>query len=108
MKRATQLLALVAPLALLAGDAFAIIGRPLTPVSFAGVARRTTRRAVYGTAAVGVGAAAGGAATVGAAAYGAAHAMSYLPPGCAVGMPCAGVVYQPVYSGPNVVYVPSY
>jgi hypothetical protein len=27
------------------------IGRPLTPMSYAGVARRTTRRAVYGTAA---------------------------------------------------------
>jgi uncharacterized protein YgbK (DUF1537 family) len=26
-------------------------GRPLTPMSYAGVARRTTRRAVYGTAA---------------------------------------------------------
>jgi hypothetical protein len=35
------------------------IGRPLTPMSYAGVARRTTRRAVYGTAA---------AATVGVAA----------------------------------------
>ena len=30
----------------------AVIGRPLTPVSMAGVARRTTRRTVYGTAAV--------------------------------------------------------
>ena len=36
------------------------IGRPLTPMSYAGVARRTTRRAVYGTAAA--------AATVGVAA----------------------------------------
>ena len=43
------------------------IGRPLTPMSYAGVARRTTRRAVYGTAA---------AATVAGAAY-------YAPrPGC--------------------------
>ena len=33
-------------------DAAAVIGRPLTPISFAGVARRTTRRAVvYGGAA---------------------------------------------------------
>jgi hypothetical protein len=32
------------------GVAHAIIGRPLTPLSFAGVARRTTRRAVYGGA----------------------------------------------------------
>jgi len=30
----------------------AVIGRPLTPMSYAGVARRTTRRAVYATAAV--------------------------------------------------------
>ena len=41
------------------------IGRPLTPMSYAGVARRTTRRAAY------VGAA--GAAAVGAAAAGAAY-----------------------------------
>ena len=46
----------------------AIIGRPLTPMSFAGVARRTTRRAVVG----------------GAAAAGAAAAYSAYPaPGCA-------------------------
>jgi hypothetical protein len=36
-------------------QANAIIGRPLTPMSYAGVARRTTGRAVYGAAAVGVG-----------------------------------------------------
>lgn len=29
----------------------AVVGRPLTPVSVAGVARRTTRRTVYATAA---------------------------------------------------------
>ena len=39
-------------------SAEARVGRPLTPVSVAGVARRTTRRAVVGGAAV-------GAATVG-------------------------------------------
>ena len=32
-------------------QAQAIIGRPLTPMSYAGVARRTTRRAVYATSA---------------------------------------------------------
>jgi hypothetical protein len=32
-------------------DAVAIIGRPLTPISYAGVARRTTRRMVWGGAA---------------------------------------------------------
>ena len=42
--------------------AHAVIGRPLTPMSYAGVARRTTRRA-YGAAAYG--------AAAGAAAYGA-------------------------------------
>lgn len=36
----------------------AIIGRPLTPLSYAGVARRTTRRAVVAGAAVGAAAAA--------------------------------------------------
>jgi hypothetical protein len=40
----------------LVSGAEARIGRPLTPMSYAGVARRTTRRAVYGTAAVAAGA----------------------------------------------------
>ena len=44
----------------------AVIGRPLTPMSYAGVARRTTRRAAYAT-----GAAYAGAATAGAYAAGA-------------------------------------
>ncbi|HEX8115052.1 MAG TPA: hypothetical protein VF516_45300, partial [Kofleriaceae bacterium] len=35
------------PLLLGGGDAHAVIGRPLTPMSYAGVARRTTRRAAY-------------------------------------------------------------
>ncbi len=30
-------------------EAHAIVGRPLTPVSYAGVARRTTRRMIYAT-----------------------------------------------------------
>jgi hypothetical protein len=38
---------------LLVSQANAVIGRPLTPVSYAGVARRTTRRAVVGGAVVG-------------------------------------------------------
>ncbi len=37
----------------LVSSANAVIGRPLTPVSYAGVARRTTRRAVVAGAAVG-------------------------------------------------------
>ncbi len=80
-----------------AGDAQAIIGRPLTPMSYAGVARRTVRRTAY------VGAA---------AAYGTAAAYRYaapvpaMPVGCAPGVNCGGVTYQPAYQGPNVVYVP--
>lgn len=38
-------------------SAEARIGRPMTPMSYAGVARRTTRRAVVGGAAVGAAAA---------------------------------------------------
>jgi hypothetical protein len=34
---------------LLVKDAEAIVGRPLTPISYAGVARRTTRRVIYRT-----------------------------------------------------------
>ena len=61
-----------------ATKAHAIIGRPATPMSYAGVARRTTRREAYGVGAYvgyrgyGYGAGAVGAAAVGAAAYGAA------------------------------------
>jgi len=40
-------------LSLSISSAEARVGRPLTPVSVAGVARRTTRRAVVGGAAVG-------------------------------------------------------
>ena len=48
-------------------NAQARVGRPLTPVSAAGVARRHTRRAVYGAGVVGAGAAAvGTAAAIGA------------------------------------------
>jgi hypothetical protein len=44
-------------------EAEARIGRPLTPMSYAGVARRTTRRAVAGAAVVGGAVAAGAYAT---------------------------------------------
>jgi hypothetical protein len=49
-------------------SAQARIGRPLTPLSVAGVARRQTRRAVYGTGMVGA-AAIGAAGAVAAAPY---------------------------------------
>ena len=35
----------------LVSKAYAVVGRPLTPVSYSGVARRTTRRAVGASAA---------------------------------------------------------
>lgn len=76
-------------------DAIAIIGMPLTPMSYAGVARRTVRRTTYATAAY-AGATTAAVATV---------PMTALPPGCAVGVPCAGATYQPAYSGGTVVYV---
>ncbi len=87
-------------------DAAAIIGRPLTPMSYAGVARRTTRRAVYG------GAAMYGAAAVGAATAATAATMAALPSSCAkvaatgaIYYQCGGTYYQPAYDGPDVVYV---
>lgn len=61
-------------------DAQAIVGRPLTPVSVAGVARRTTRRAIVATSIY----------------------VATLPPSCQVvvieGMSlhqCGGTYYQP-------------
>lgn len=48
-------------------SAEARVGRPLTPMSYAGVARRTTRRAVVGGAAVGAAAAGAFALTPGCA-----------------------------------------
>jgi hypothetical protein len=122
-----------APLALrLVPEAQAIIGMPLTPMSYAGVARRTTRRVVYTEAAV--------ATTATAAAAGAAAAaaqpkppppppppaaapsagpvpvgtvVAALPPGCAAtpigGVEyynCApGVYYRAAFQGNNLVYV---
>ncbi len=35
--------------AFLVPEAQAVVGRPMTPMSYAGVARRTTRRAIYAT-----------------------------------------------------------
>jgi hypothetical protein len=55
----------------LMSQAHAIIGRPLTPLSYAGVARRTTRRAVVA-----------GAAVAGTAAAAAAASTVYARPGC--------------------------
>jgi hypothetical protein len=118
-----------APLGLgIVRDAVAIVGAPLTPVSYAGVARRTTRRvvAVEATAAT--------AAATSAAAAAAAQpkppppppppppaagpvpigtVVHALPPGCAAtpigGVEyynCApGVYYRAAFQGNNLVYV---
>jgi hypothetical protein len=82
---------IVGPTGLSPQAAHAIIGRPLTPVSYAGVARRTTRRTVAATTAV------------------TAARMTTLPAGCgaAVGgvYRCGSASYRAVYDGPDVVYI---
>jgi hypothetical protein len=69
-----------------------IIGRPLTPLSFAGVARRTAWRGAYYR-----GAAYAGAAAVGAAAAGAAAAAYYHPYAYPYRPPCGYYPYPPCY-----------
>jgi hypothetical protein len=59
----------------------AVIGRPLTPMSYAGVARRTTRRAAYAGGAYAYGAAAASTAYA-AGAYAAARAPMYAQNAC--------------------------
>ena len=79
------------PLLLGSRDAHAVVGRPLTPVSYAGVARRTTRRA----------------ARRGAYATGGGY-VAALPAGCVFAggiYTCGAVRYQPYYDGPNLVFV---
>jgi len=68
-----------------------IIGRPFTPVSFAGAGRRMAYRGAYYSRAA-VGAAAVGAAAVGAAAYGA-----YAAPYYYAHPPCGYYPYPPCY-----------
>jgi hypothetical protein len=77
--------AMRSPNASLVSSAQAIIGRPLTPMSYAGVARRTTRRA-YRAGAYGAGAAAVGGYAYGA--YGGAYG-----PGCGQVVNAYGQVY---------------
>jgi hypothetical protein len=89
-------------------EAHAIVGLPFTPLSYAGVARRTARRSAY------MGGYYGGYWGGAAPAY-APGTVAALPAGCAttvvggvVQNNCAGTIYQPYYQGPNVVYVPAY
>lgn len=58
-------------------EAEARVGRPLTPMSYAGVARRTTRRAVVGGAVVG----------------GAVAAGAYAAPSCVQAVDAYGRIY---------------
>jgi hypothetical protein len=58
-------------------SAQARVGRPLTPMSVAGVARRQTRRAVYGAGVVGAGAVAAGAYYAGRGYYGGGGPYAY-------------------------------
>lgn len=96
------------PLLLGGGEAHAVIGRPLTPMSYAGVARRTTRRAAY-TGAV----AATAPVAVAAPVVPTAGVVTALPGGCAradaaggVYYQCGAVRYQPYYYGSTLVYRP--
>jgi hypothetical protein len=77
----------------LVSSAEAIIGRPLTPLSYAGVARRTTARAV------GVGVAAG--AVYGGAVYGAPVVVAPAPvvvaPSCVQAVDPYGRIYTRCY-----------
>lgn len=94
------------PLLLGGGDAHAVIGRPLTPMSYAGVARRTTRRAAY------AGAVPAPVAVV-APVVPTAGVVTALPGGCAradaaggVYYQCGAARYQPYYYGSTLVYRP--
>lgn len=94
----------------------AVIGRPLTPMSYAGVARRTTRR-TYRRGAYGYGYGGYGAYS---GYYGAAYAppvvpttavVTTLPPACGqivtasgVYYQCGGARYAPAYNAGTVVY----
>ncbi len=92
LRSLTQTAAVVGALSISA-TALARIGRPLTPVSIAGVRRRTRRR-TRRRIAVGM-------------------SMSMLPYGCVTtrvraGLTyhyCSGIWYRPVYQGTTVVYI---
>jgi hypothetical protein len=82
-------------------DAHAVIGRPLTPMSYAGVARRTARRTTRRSLYYGGGYYGGGAYGYG------VGAITALPAGCGFGAgiyTCGAVRYRPYYQGTTVVY----
>jgi hypothetical protein len=106
-------------------EAEAIIGAPFTPLSYAGVARRTTRRVVATEAAVATTAAASATAAAASAPQPAAPPASTgpsaipigtvvqaLPSGCTSVVvngvsysDCRGVFYKAAFQGNNLVYV---
>jgi len=95
-------------------EAHAVVGRPLTPLSVAGVARRSTARSVAASAATPPAATAqpqttaarpSGAPPVG-------TVVSTLPAGCSAEVRngveyqnCGGVLYRSGFQGDNLVYV---
>lgn len=96
------------------GDAGAVVGRPLTPVSVGGVARRTTRRAVYATSATNTAAQQEAAAQPQAAAnpLPKGTVVTALPSGCQSTtvdgislFNCGGTMYKPTFQSNNLVYV---
>jgi hypothetical protein len=111
------------PFPVLANSAMAVIGRPATPGSYAGVARRTTRRAVYATSASASAASQQQQAQQQQAqpqqapppatgALPAGTVVSALPSGCTSTVVdgvnlfnCGGVFYQPTFQSNNLVYV---
>lgn len=97
----------------LANEAQAVVGAPWTPVSVAGVARRSTRRAVYATSASQQQQAQQQQAQQQAAnALPKGTVVSALPEGCTsvtvdgVNLfNCGGTMYQPKFQSNNLVYV---
>jgi hypothetical protein len=111
----------------LVSEARAIVGRPATPVSYAGVARRTAYRstAYHSTAVVATTAVVASAAVASTAPVAApppagqplleiGTAVAALPEGCEAAtvngvtyQKCGGVFYRPAYQGNTLVYVVS-
>ncbi|NVB85371.1 MAG: hypothetical protein HOV81_43810 [Kofleriaceae bacterium] len=95
------------PLILGGGDSHAIVGRPLTPMSYAGVARRTARRSAYAGAYYG--GAYGGPAYAAPVPVAPSGYVTALPGGCVPSggvYVCGSAQYRPYYNGPTVVYRP--
>ena len=97
-------------------EAEAVVGAPLTPVSVAGVARRTTRRAVVATSTTAatqqVVAAPAPAAAPAAGALPTGTIVTALPSGCVSTVvdgvslfSCGTTFYQPMFQSNNLVYV---